>query len=164
MATSVAPESTVSCRCPGPVPGTPARPPWSVGVGAPPCSTQPAPSGCTSGVCAVSSVPSTPVKLSCTSAAEYVKPATSVPTCASGLVTTTSTTPAACAAVVAVIVVALTTATPVAAAPPSATVAPVTKFVPVIVTAVPPPGAPVAGAIPVTVGAGGPGGTPRFLP
>src|SRR6266853_5213533 len=156
MATSVAPESTVSCRCPGPVPGTPARPPWSVGGGDPPCRTQPAPSGCTSGVCAVSGVPSTPVKLSCTSADEYVKLAGSVPTCASGLVTTTSTTLAACAPVVAVIVVALTTATPVAAAPPSATVAPVTKFVPVIVTAVPPAGGPVAGAIPVTVGSGVP--------
>jgi hypothetical protein len=66
----------------------------------------------------------------------------------------TLTAPAACAGVVAVIDVPLTTTTVVAAAPPMLTVAPLTKFVPLIVTAVPPAVDPVAGDTPVTVGAG----------
>ena len=41
-----------------------------------------------------------------------------------------------------------------AAAPPNVTVAPAAKFVPEIVTAVPPTLEPVFGEIPVTVGAG----------
>ncbi len=53
-----------------------------------------------------------------------------------------------------VIVVPFTTVTPVAAVPPNVTVAPLTKPVPVIVTAVPPATAPVGGATEVTVGAG----------
>src|SRR5262245_37640301 len=76
----------------------------------------------------------------------------------SGIVTTTSTAPAACAAVVAVIVVAFTTVTFVAAAPPSATVAPAAKFVPVMVTLVPPAAGPKVGAMADTVGGG-----PRYL-
>jgi hypothetical protein len=58
------------------------------------------------------------------------------------------------AAVVAVIDVLLTTVTPVAAVPPKLTVAPAKKFVPAIVTVVPPPAGPVLGATDVTVGAG----------
>ena len=50
-------------------------------------------------------------------------------------------------------IVELTTTTLVPACPvPKLTVAPVTKFVPVIVTSVPPPVAPETGAMPVTVG------------
>jgi hypothetical protein len=67
-------------------------------------------------------------------------------------VTVTDTAPAAPAGVVAVIVVLLTTVTPVAAADPNVTVAPDAKFVPVIVTAVPPASAPPFGDTPVTVG------------
>ena len=50
--------------------------------------------------------------------------------------------------------VLLTTVTPVAAVPPRLTVAPARKFVPVIVTEVPPLAVPVLGKIEVTVGAG----------
>ena len=53
---------------------------------------------------------------------------------------------------VAVIVVELVTLTPVAATPPIVTVAPETKFVPVIVIAVPPDVEPKAGETPVTTG------------
>jgi hypothetical protein len=53
---------------------------------------------------------------------------------------------------VAVICVALTTTRLVAAVPPIVTVAPVAKFVPVIVTAVPPTVVPVFGDTLVTVG------------
>src|SRR4029079_10817033 len=60
--------------------------------------------------------------------------------------------PAAWAGVVAVIDVALATVTLVAAVPPTVTVAPVAKFVPVIVTFVTPAVDPVAGEIAVTVG------------
>src|SRR5262249_19806235 len=60
-------------------------------------------------------------------------------------VTTTVTAPAACAGVVAVIVVLFTTTTLVAAVPPNVTVAPAAKFVPVIVTAVPPAVGPLLG-------------------
>lgn len=67
-------------------------------------------------------------------------------------VTTTVTAPAACAGVVAVILVLLTTTTFVAAVPPNVTVAPVAKFVPVIVTAVPPAVVPLLGDTLVTVG------------
>jgi len=68
------------------------------------------------------------------------------------LVTVTVTDPAAPAGVVAVIVVPFTTTTFVAAVPPNVTPAPLKKFVPVIVTAVPPPTGPFAGDTPVTVG------------
>ena len=79
-----------------------------------------------------------------------------VPLWLSVLVTTTLTAPAACAAVFAVIDVLLTTVTPVAAVPPSFTVAPERKPVPVIVTGVPPLVVPLVGEIEVTVGAGFP--------
>src|SRR5438876_12052197 len=65
-----------------------------------------------------------------------------------------STVPAACAGVVAVICVALTTVTPVAAVPPTVTVAPAAKLVPVIVIAVPPAVGPEVGLTAVTVGGG----------
>jgi hypothetical protein len=68
-------------------------------------------------------------------------------------VTVTVTAPALPAGVVAVICVALTTTTLVAAAAPKVTVAPAAKFVPVIVTAVPPAVAPPFGDTLVTVGA-----------
>jgi hypothetical protein len=67
-------------------------------------------------------------------------------------VTVTVAAPAACAGVVAVICVPLTTTTFVAAVPPNVTVAPVAKFVPVIVTAVPPAIGPLFGEILLTVG------------
>jgi hypothetical protein len=69
-------------------------------------------------------------------------------------VTVTVTAPALPAGVVAVIWVALTTTTLVAAVAPNVTVAPVAKFVPVIVTAVPPAVNPLVGEILVTVGGG----------
>jgi hypothetical protein len=68
------------------------------------------------------------------------------------LVTVTVTAPALPAGVVAVIEVLFTTTTLLAAALPNVTVAPVAKFVPVIVTAVPPPTGPLFGDTPVTVG------------
>jgi hypothetical protein len=68
-------------------------------------------------------------------------------------VTVTVTAPALPAGVVAVIVVAFTTTTLVAAAAPNVTVAPVAKFVPVIVTAVPPDVVPPLGLTLVTEGA-----------
>jgi hypothetical protein len=67
-------------------------------------------------------------------------------------VTVTVTPPALPAGVVAVIVVLLTTTTFVAAVPPNVTPAPATKFVPVMVTAVPPAVVPLLGLTPVTVG------------
>ena len=78
------------------------------------------------------------------------------------LVTTTLTAPAACAAVVAVIVVLLTTVTPVADVPPSLTVAPARKPVPVMLTAVPPAVVPDVGVIELTVGAGLPPSPARW--
>jgi hypothetical protein len=68
-------------------------------------------------------------------------------------VTFTVTAPALPAGVVAVIVVLFTTDTAVAAVPPNETVAPDAKFVPVIVTAVPPAAGPLFGDTLVTVGA-----------
>ena len=67
-------------------------------------------------------------------------------------VTVTATAPVLPAGVVAVIVVLFTTTTFVAAALPKLTVAPVAKFVPVIVTAVPPEVKPLFGLTLVTVG------------
>jgi hypothetical protein len=69
-------------------------------------------------------------------------------------VTVTTAAPALPVGVVAVIVVPFTTSTFVAAAPPIVTVAPAAKFVPVIVTAVPPEVVPVLGDTLATVGAG----------
>jgi hypothetical protein len=70
-------------------------------------------------------------------------------------VTTTLAVPAVPAGVVHVIDVADTTTTFVHAAPPTFTVAPPTKFVPVIVIAVPPVVEPDVGLTEVIVGAGG---------
>jgi hypothetical protein len=67
-------------------------------------------------------------------------------------VTVTVTAPAVPAGVVAVIDVLLTTTTLVAAVLPKVTVAPDAKFVPVIVTAVPPAVGPAFGLTLVTVG------------
>ena len=67
-------------------------------------------------------------------------------------VTVTVTAPALPAGVVAVMVVPFTTTTLVAAVPPNVTIAPVAKFVPVMVTAVPPPVDPVFGETLLTVG------------
>jgi hypothetical protein len=68
-------------------------------------------------------------------------------------VTVTETAPAVPAGVVAVIDVLLTTTTFVAAVAPNFTVAPAAKFVPVIVTAVPPATGPLLGLTLLTVGA-----------
>jgi len=68
------------------------------------------------------------------------------------LVTVAVTAPALPTGVVAVIVVLFTTATLVAAVLPNVTVAPVEKFVPVIVTAVPPVSAPLFGLTLLIVG------------
>jgi hypothetical protein len=67
-------------------------------------------------------------------------------------VTVTVTAPALPAGVVAVIVVLFTKLTFVAAVPPNVTVAPAAKFVPVIVTAVPPTVVPLLGETLLTVG------------
>ena len=61
------------------------------------------------------------------------------------LVTTTFTAPVAWAPVTAVMVVELTTTTLVAATPPTVTVAPLWKLLPVMVTAVPPAVVPLLG-------------------
>ena len=68
------------------------------------------------------------------------------------VVTVTSTVPAP-AGEVAVIEVALFTVTLVAAVAPNFTVAALVKFVPVMLTAVPPAVGPLVGAMLVTVGA-----------
>jgi hypothetical protein len=68
------------------------------------------------------------------------------------LVTVTVTAPEPPAGVVAVMVVLFTTTTFVAAAPPNVAVAPAAKFVPVIVTAVPPVVDPLFGLTLITVG------------
>ena len=75
-----------------------------------------------------------------------------VPLCVSGFVTTIVTPPAACGLVVPEMLVAVRVET-VTAAPPRATVAPVWKPVPAIVTAVPPSVDPLVGVIELTVGA-----------
>jgi hypothetical protein len=67
-------------------------------------------------------------------------------------VTVTVTALALLAGVVAVIVVAFTTDTLVAAVPPNVTVAPAAKFVPVMVTTVPPVVGPLFGDMLLTVG------------
>ena len=68
-------------------------------------------------------------------------------------VTVTATAPALPAGVVAVMVVLFTTTTFVAAVDANFTVAPAAKFVPVIVTAVPPAARPLFGVTLLTVGA-----------
>jgi hypothetical protein len=68
------------------------------------------------------------------------------------LVTVTVTAPGLPAGVVAVIDVLLTTTRLVAAVLPNFTVAPAAKFVPVIVTAVPPAAGPLFGDTLLTVG------------
>jgi hypothetical protein len=86
--------------------------------------------------------------------ATYVNALARLPLCPPGLFTVTVTAPAAPAGAVAVIVVLLVTTTFVAAAAPNVTVAPAAKFVPLIVTAVPPAVVPLFGLTPVTVGTG----------
>jgi hypothetical protein len=81
-----------------------------------------------------------------------VKPFVRLPLCPPALVTVTVTAPALPAGVVAVIVVPFTTATFVADALPNFTIAPLAKFVPVIVTAVPPATGPLFGLTLLTVG------------
>ena len=71
-----------------------------------------------------------------------------------GVVTVTSTTPVAPAGACAVIVVALTTVTAVAADVPKCTAVAPVKFVPVIVTGVPPVTEPNEGLMLAIVGAG----------
>jgi hypothetical protein len=85
-------------------------------------------------------------------ATTYVYPFARLPLCEPRLVTVTVTAPALPAGVVAVIVVAFTTTTFAAAVPPNVTVAPVAKFVPVIVTEVPPDVVPLFGLTLLTVG------------
>ena len=80
-----------------------------------------------------------------------MKPLARLPLCPL-TVTVTVTAPAVPAGVVAVIVVLFTTTTLVAAVLPNVTVAPVAKFVPVMVTAVPPATGPLFGLTAVTVG------------
>jgi hypothetical protein len=75
-----------------------------------------------------------------------------LPLCWSGLVTVTVTAPAVPVGVVAVMLVLLITTGLVAAALPNFTVAPEAKFVPVMVTDVPPAVVPLLGLTTVTVG------------
>ena len=89
----------------------------------------------------------------------YLKPPLSVADCVSVLVTTTSCAPALPAGVVHVIEVADTKVTLVHAAPPTVTVAPARKLVPVIVIAVPPALVPELPETPETVGAAASGVT-----
>ena len=84
--------------------------------------------------------------------ATYVYPFAKLPANPLEFVTTTAIAPAFPAGVVAVIVVLLDTATFVAAAPPNVTVAPTAKFVPVMVTAVPPAVVPLFGLTLLTLG------------
>src|SRR5947199_7585718 len=92
----------------------------------------------------------------CGAGGTYVKPPLLVAACPSGLATTTlteaSTGVSACGGVVAVIVVELETLTFVAATPPNFTVAPETKFAPLMVTFVPPASGPTFGATEVIDG------------
>ena len=81
-----------------------------------------------------------------------MNPFVKLPLCVSGFVTVTVTAPPLPAGVVAVMDVLLTTTTLVAAVPPKVTVAPLAKFMPVIVTAIPPAVDPLFGATLVTVG------------
>ena len=81
-----------------------------------------------------------------------VNPPARLPLCPPGLVTVTVAAPALPTGVVAVMLVLLTTTTFVAAVPPNVTAAPAAKFVPVIVTAVPPAIGPLFGDTLLTVG------------
>jgi hypothetical protein len=83
--------------------------------------------------------------------ATYVNPLVRLPLCPP-TVTVTVTAPTLPAGVVAVMVVLFVTVTLVAVAVPNCTVAPATKFVPVIVTTVPPDVGPVLGDRLVMVG------------
>ena len=81
-----------------------------------------------------------------------MKPFAKLPLRPPGFVTVTVTLPAAFPGVVAVMLVPLVTETLVAAALPNVTVAPEWKFVPAIVTIVPPTVAPILGETLLTVG------------
>lgn len=82
----------------------------------------------------------------------YVKALDKLPLSPLGLITATLTAPAVFAGAVAVMELLLVTETLVAAALPKVTVAPETKFVPVIVTMVPPIVEPTVGETLLTVG------------
>src|ERR1035437_5957765 len=88
-------------------------------------------------------------------------PLVRVPDCALGLVTATFLAPAVPAGVFAVSVVALTKPTLAAALPPTVTVAPLTKLLPVMMIAVAPLVLPQLGAADMTTG--GEEITPRFV-
>jgi hypothetical protein len=83
-----------------------------------------------------------------------VNPPVKLPLCPL-TVTVTVTAPALPAGVLAVICVPLATTTLVAAVPPKVTAAPAAKFVPVMLTAVPPAVDPLFGARLLTVGGDG---------
>jgi hypothetical protein len=83
----------------------------------------------------------------------YANPLSSEPLVPSGLTTVTLTGPDGCTGVVAVRLVALCTMELAAGVPPKVTVAPAAKFVPEMVTAVPPLVSPVLGVIFAMVGA-----------
>ena len=72
-----------------------------------------------------------------------------------GVVISTLTVPAVRAGVVQVMVVELTTLTFVAAVPPKVTLVAPVRFVPVMVTLVPPEVLPLGGEMELTAGAGG---------
>ena len=80
------------------------------------------------------------------------------------VVTTTFLAPAELTGVIAVMLVLLITTTLVAAVPPMITAVALMKFVPVMVTGVPPRVVPLVGEIDMTVGGeGGGGGADRLL-
>jgi hypothetical protein len=84
--------------------------------------------------------------------AVYVYPLLSDALWSFGLVTNTVTAPAVAARVIAVMEVLLTTVTSLASVPPNVAAAPETKFVPVMVTKVPPLSEPDEGETDNTVG------------
>jgi hypothetical protein len=96
----------------------------------------------------------TDVAVSAVDVLVYVKAPARAAVCPLGLRTTTSRAPAVPAGVRAVSRVELEKVTLVAAAPPTVTVAPDTKFVPVSVIVVPPDVGPDVGETDVSVGAG----------
>ena len=85
-------------------------------------------------------------------AATNVYPFDRIPLSELGFVTVTATAPELCDGVIAEMEFAVTTTTLLADAPPNVAVAPLTKFVPLIMTVVPPAANPLAGLTPVTVG------------
>ena len=84
--------------------------------------------------------------------AVYLYPELRIPLWPFGLVTKTVTAPAVAGRVVAVMIVLLTKVTLLASVPPNVAAAPETKFVPVMVTEVPPLSEPDEGETDNTVG------------